>query len=69
MPLLALTKEVKMFMRACEHLLSMPSSPICDDEAALVNYYIEELLHKYGADVAGSTDPCTTGQREPVPAS
>ena len=37
MPLLVITKEVQTFIRACEHLISMPSSPpICDDEAALV---------------------------------
>ena len=44
---LVLTKEVQMFIRACEHLLSMPP-PLCDDEGALVNYYIQELLNKYG---------------------
>ena len=66
MPLLVLTKEVQMFIRACEHLLSMPSSPpICDDEGALVNYYIQELVNKYGAskaDRVGSLESCTTGQ-------
>ena len=66
MPLLVLTKEVQTFIRACEHLLSMPSSPpICDDEAGLVNYYIQELLNKYGApkaDIASSAESCTTGQ-------
>jgi len=64
--LLVLTKEVQMFIRACEHLLSVPSSsPICDDEGALVNYYIQELLNKYGApraDRAGSAESCTTGR-------
>ena len=63
---LVLTKEVQMFIRACEHLLSMPSSPpICDDEGALVNYYIQELVNKYGApkaDRAGSAESCATGQ-------
>ena len=66
MSLLVLTKEVQMFIRACEHLLSVPSSsPICDDEGALVNYYIQELLNKYGAtraDRAGSAESCTTGR-------
>jgi hypothetical protein len=66
MPLLVLTKEVQMFVRACEHLLSMPSlPPIGDDEAALVNYYVQELLNRYGAtkaDRAGSVESCTTGQ-------
>ena len=66
MPLLVLTKEVQTFIRACEHLLSMPSSPpICDDERALVNYYIRELVNKYGAskvDRAGSAESCSTGQ-------
>lgn len=66
MPVLVLTKEVQMFIRACEHLLSMPSSPpICDDEGALVNYYIQELLNKYGAskaDIASPAESCTTGQ-------
>ena len=66
MSLLVLTKEVQMFIRACEHLLSVPSSsPICDDEGALVNYYIQELLNKYGApraDRAGSAESCATGQ-------
>lgn len=66
MPLLMLTKEVEMFIRACEHLLSLPSSPpIGDDEGALVNYYIQELVNKYGtpkADLAGSAESCTTGQ-------
>jgi hypothetical protein len=48
--LLALTKEVQTFIRACEHLLSMPPSPpIGDDETALVNYYIHELLNKYAS--------------------
>ena len=68
MPLLVLTEEVQMFIRACEHLLSMPSSPlISDDERAIVNYYIQELLNKYGApeaDRAGSAQSCTTGQRD-----
>ena len=50
MPLLVLAKEVQMFVRACEHLLSMPSlPPIGDDEAALINYYVQELLNRYGA--------------------
>lgn len=66
MPLLVLTKEVQTFVRACEHLLSMPSlPPICGDEAALINYYIEELLNRYGAtkaDSNGSAESCTTGQ-------
>ena len=66
MSLLSLTKEVQMFIRACEHLLSMPSSPpICDDEGALVNYYIQELVNKYGApkpDIACLAESCTTGQ-------
>jgi hypothetical protein len=55
MPLLVLTKEVQAFIRACEHLLSMPPSPpIGDDEAAFVSYYIHELLNKYGAPKGGS---------------
>ena len=62
---LVLTKEVQMFIRACEHLLSMPSSPpLCDDEGALVNYYIQELLNRYGApkeDRAGLAESCITG--------
>jgi hypothetical protein len=66
MPLPVLTKEVQTFIRACEHLLSMPSSPpICDDERALVSYYIQELVNRYGApkeDRAGSAESCTTGQ-------
>ena len=58
MPLLVLTNEVQMFIRACEHLLSLPSSPpICDDEAALVNYYIQELVNKYGSP---KTDTATS---------
>ena len=64
--MLVLTKEVQMFIRACEHLLSMPSSPpICDDEGALVNYYIQELANKYAAskaDRVDSVESCTTGQ-------
>ena len=63
---LVLTKEVQMFIRACEHLLSMPSSPpLCDDEGALVNYYIQELLNRYGApkeDRAGLAESCITGK-------
>ena len=66
MPLLVLTKEVQTFIRACEHLLSMPSSPpICDDEGALLSYYIQELSNKYGApkaDRAGSAESCATGR-------
>ena len=66
MPLLVLAKEVQMFVRACEHLLSMPSlPPLGDDEAALVTYYVQELLNRYGAtksDRAGSVESCTTGQ-------
>lgn len=63
---LVLTKEVQMFIRACEHLLSMPSSPpLCDDEGALVNYYIQELLDRYGApkeDTVGLAESCITGE-------
>jgi hypothetical protein len=63
---LVLTKEVQMFIRACEHLLSRPSSPpLCDDEGALVNYYIQELLNRYGApkeDRAGLAESCITGK-------
>ncbi len=63
---LVLTKEVQMFIRACEHLLSMPSSPpLCDDEGALVNYYIQELLDRYGApkeDRAALAESCITGE-------
>jgi hypothetical protein len=63
---LVLTKEVQMFIRACEHLLSMPSSPpLCDDEGALVNYYIQELLNRYGApkeERAGLAESCITGE-------
>jgi len=56
MPLLVFAKEVQMFIRACEHLLSLPSSPpISDDEKAFVAYYIQELSHKYGATTA--TEP------------
>ena len=61
---LVLTKEVQMFIRACEHLLSMPP-PLCDDEGALVNYYIQELLNKYGVpkeDTAGLAESCITGE-------
>jgi len=65
---LVLTKEVQMFIRACEHLLSMPSSPpLCDDEGALVNYYIQELLNKYGVpkeDTAGLAESCITGEED-----
>lgn len=63
---LVLTKEVQMFIRACEHLLSMPSSPpLCDDEGALVNYYIQELLDRYGAlkeDRAALAESCITAE-------
>jgi hypothetical protein len=63
---LVLTKEVQMFIRACEHLLSMPSSPpLCDDEGALVNYYVQELLDRYGApkeDRASLAESCITGE-------
>jgi hypothetical protein len=63
---LVLAKEVQMFIRACEHLLSMPSSPpLCDDEGALVNYYIQELLNRYGAPKeygASLAESCITGQ-------
>ena len=62
---LVLTKEVQMFIRACEHLLSMPSPPLCDDEGALVNYYIQELLDRYGApkeDRAALAESCITGE-------
>ena len=63
---LVLTKEVQMFIRACEHLLSMPSSPpLCDDEGALVNYYLQELLNRYGApkeERAGLAESCITGE-------
>ena len=63
---LVLTKEVQMFIRACEHLLSMPSSPpLCDDEGALVNYYIQELLDRYGAlkeDRAALAASCITAE-------
>jgi len=65
---LVLTKEVQMFIRACEHLLSMPSSPpLCDDEGALVNYYLQELLNRYGAlkeDRAGLAESCITGEED-----
>jgi len=65
---LVLTKEVQMFIRACEHLLSMPSSPpLCDDEGALVNYYIQELLNRYGApkeDRACLAESCITGEED-----
>jgi hypothetical protein len=65
---LVLTKEVQMFIRACEHLLSRPSSPpLCDDEGALVNYYIQELLNRYGApkeDRAGLAESCITGEED-----
>jgi hypothetical protein len=65
---LVLTEEVQMFIRACEHLLSMPSSPpLCDDEGALVNYYIQELLNRYGApkeDRAGLAESCITGEED-----
>ena len=65
---LVLTKEVQMFIRACEHLLSMPSSPpLCDDEGALVNYYIQELLDRYGAlkeDRAALAESCITGEED-----
>ena len=63
---LVLTKEVQMFIRACEHLLSMPSSPpLCDDEGALVNYYLQELLDRYGAlkeDRAALAESCITAE-------
>lgn len=66
MPLLVFAKEVQTFIRACEHLLSLPPSPpISDDEGAIVNYYIQELSRKYGApkaDRAGSAESCATGQ-------
>jgi len=65
---LVLTKEVQMFIRACEHLLSMPSSPpLCDDEGALVNYYIQELLNRYGApkeERADLAESCITGEED-----
>ena len=64
---LVLTKEVQMCIRACEHLLSIPSSPpLCDDEGALVNYYyIQELLDRCGApkeDRAALAESCFTGE-------
>ena len=64
--MLVFAKEVQTFIRACEHLLSMPSSPpITDDEEALVAHYIQELSHKYGAskaDRAGSAESCPIDQ-------
>lgn len=63
-PLLALSKQVQTFIRACEHLLSMPSSlPLSDDEGILVDYYIQELSNKYGApreNRAGVAEACNT---------
>jgi hypothetical protein len=59
MPLPLFAKEVQTFIRACEELLSLPSSPpISDHEKAFVAYYVQELSHKYDvpkADEAGST--------------
>ena len=73
MPLLVLSKEVQTFIRACEHLLSMPSSPpLPDDEGALVDYYIRELLNKYGApkeDRAGAAESCNTRHGDQSPGS
>ena len=58
--MLDLGKEVQDFVRASEHLLSVPSSPLLsDDEGILVEYYIRELCLKYGApnrDTAGSAE-------------
>lgn len=58
--MLVLSREVQAFIRACEYLLSMPSSPpLSDDEGVLVDYYIQELSNKYGApkeDRAGSAE-------------
>ena len=66
MPLQILSKEVQEFIRTCEHLLSMPSSPpLSDDEGLLVDYYIQELSNKYGAPKearAGAAESCNTRQ-------
>ena len=62
--MLVFAKEIQMFIRACEHLLSMPSSrPISDDEGALVKYYIEELSHKYGASKADRSGAAASAPR------
>lgn len=61
--MLILSKEVQEFIRTCEHLLSMPSSPpFSDDEGILVDYYIQELSNKYGApkDRADAAESCNT---------
>ena len=62
--MLLLSKEVQMFNRACEHLLSITSSaPLSDDERGIVDYYLQELSNKYGARKeyrAGSAESCNT---------
>ena len=62
--MLVLGKEVQNFIRASEHLISMPSSPLLsDDEGILVQYYIRELCIRYGApneDRAGSAESSNT---------
>ena len=46
---MVVSKEVQTFVRACEHLLSVPSSlPLSDIEGDFVNFYIRELTNKYG---------------------
>ena len=63
MPLLVFAKEVQTFIRACEHLLSLPSSPpISDDEKGFVAYYIQELSHKYGGPKADTPGSAEVGQ-------
>lgn len=63
MPLLVFAKEVQTFIRACEHLLSLPSSPlISDDEKGFVVYYIQELSHKYGGSKADTPASAEVGQ-------
>lgn len=66
MPFLVFAKEVQTFIRACEHLLSLPSSPpISGDEKAFVAYYIQELLAKYGAPKADGAASAEVGQGDP----
>ena len=51
---MVVAKEVQTFVRACEHLLSMPTSaPLSDIESDLVVYYIQELTNKYGVQLNG----------------
>ena len=60
--MLVLSKEVQMFSRACEYLLSMTSSaPLSDDERGIIAYYLQELSNTYGV-----RKECRAGSAESV---